>query len=335
MILYGLILLFPTIKNVTSIILEVTLPFLIGFFIAYLLAPLICKLSNRLNRKLAVFLVVILFVIVVGSLFLMFIPNLIKEVNQLIEIIPDILIKSEIFIEQILEKLHLNMIDSKQILEKAEEFLYGRMSEVTSVLLSIAQVTVKLLFSSVLSFVTAVYFLLDFENIKSYIKNKLVSNNHTILYDFLVDLNNLLRSYFRGVFLVAIFLSIVSSIFLLILKVPFAAILGIMIGITNIIPYVGPYIGGGFAVALGLSVSFKKGIIVLIGIIVIQAIESMLITPNVQGKSVNVHPVLVLFFIILFGNLFGILGMIIAIPVLAFLQSLLKTLKIIENNGKS
>ena len=265
----------------------------------------------------------------------MFIPNLIKEVNQLIEIIPDILIKSEIFIEQILEKLHLNMIDSKQILEKAEEFLYGRMSEVTSVLLSIAQVTVKLLFSSVLSFVTAVYFLLDFENIKSYIKNKLVSNNHTILYDFLVDLNNLLRSYFRGVFLVAIFLSIVSSIFLLILKVPFAAILGIMIGITNIIPYVGPYIGGGFAVALGLSVSFKKGIIVLIGIIVIQAIESMLITPNVQGKSVNVHPVLVLFFIILFGDLFGILGMIIAIPVLAFLQSLLKTLKIIENNGKS
>ena len=82
----------------------------------------------------------------------MFIPNLIKEVNQLIEIIPDILIKSEIFIEQILEKLHLNMIDSKQILEKAEEFLYGRMSEVTSVLLSIAQVTVKLLFSSVRPF---------------------------------------------------------------------------------------------------------------------------------------------------------------------------------------
>lgn len=332
--LYGVILIFPSAVKAFKIIFEILLPFIFGFFIAYLLAPLINKLSKKINRKFIVFLVVILFVLSLSVILFTFIPNLINEINDLVEMVPKFLSNAEIFIEQFLNKMHLNMINSKDLIEKFKEFLYGRMNEVTSVLITVAQMTIKILFSSLISIVTAIYFLLDFENITQFIKMKIDKDRHFVIYSFFRELNIVLRAYFKGVFLVSLFLSIVTSIFFSVVKVPFAILLGIIIGITNIIPYVGPYIGGGLAVVLGLSISLKHGIIVLVGIIIIQFVESMLITPNIQGKSVNVHPILVLFSIVLFGELFGVLGMVFAIPILAFSQTLFKSLKLLENNGK-
>ena len=91
---------------------------------------------------------------------------------------------------------------------------------------------------------------------------------------------------------------------------------------TNIIPYIGPYIGGIPAILVGFSQSPVTGLLVLIFIIVAQALESNFLHPIVIGKKLDLHPVTIVISLLIFGHFFGIMGMIIATPVVAMLKSL-------------
>ena len=101
--------------------------------------------------------------------------------------------------------------------------------------------------------------------------------------------------------------------------------MGLIIGITDIIPYIGPYIGGTIVAVIASSDSIEKMIMVIIVIVIIQGLESWFITPKIQSKKISVHPIIVLLFIVIFGKIMGIIGMLIAVPVLAIIQTTLKT----------
>ena len=117
---------------------------------------------------------------------------------------------------------------------------------------------------------------------------------------------------------------ILSFLAFRIINIDYALMMGLIIGITDIIPYIGPYIGGAIVAAVAGSESLEKMIIVIIVVIIIQGLESWFITPKVQSKKISVHPILVLLFIVIFGKIMGIIGMLIAVPVLAILQTTLK-----------
>nr|MBP6168551.1 AI-2E family transporter [Leptotrichiaceae bacterium] len=100
-----------------------------------------------------------------------------------------------------------------------------------------------------------------------------------------------------------------------------AILLGVFCGIFNVIPYIGPYLGALPAIIVGLGQDPKLVIGIIIVVLVVQQIDGNILTPKVQGKGLNLHPLSILITIAIFGNLFGIIGMVLSIPVLAMLKT--------------
>jgi predicted PurR-regulated permease PerM len=126
-------------------------------------------------------------------------------------------------------------------------------------------------------------------------------------------------------------LSIISTILFSIIGIEHSLLWGIIIGTTNVIPYIGPYIGGAIVVTFTLLTSYKKAFIVLIVIVILQLIESNFISPNIHSKTVKTSPILVLLFVSIFGQILGIFGMIIAVPILSIFQILVNKIPILKN----
>lgn len=131
-----------------------------------------------------------------------------------------------------------------------------------------------------------------------------------------------ISQFIRGRIIVGIFVGITTTIALFILNIDFAFSIGMLAGIADIIPYFGPVIGIIPAVFFALLEGPLKALWVIITFTTIQQIENNIITPKVVGESVGIHPVTVIISLILGGGFFGILGMILAIPVVAVVKIL-------------
>ena len=99
-----------------------------------------------------------------------------------------------------------------------------------------------------------------------------------------------------------------------------ALLFALFCGVTNAIPYVGPYIGGIPAIIVGFSQDIKTGIIVIISVVVVQLLDNFIFTPLVQSKGLKLHPVTIIISLLVFGKVFGIVGMIFAAPVVAVIK---------------
>ena len=116
---------------------------------------------------------------------------------------------------------------------------------------------------------------------------------------------------------------ILSSIFYGIIGLPSALLFGLICGITNIIPYIGPWIGGAICVIVGLTVSPLTGILAGVVAFAIQQVDGMILQPLIMSKTMKLHPVTIMLGLLIFEHFFGIIGMIIATPVIATIKVIL------------
>jgi predicted PurR-regulated permease PerM len=129
------------------------------------------------------------------------------------------------------------------------------------------------------------------------------------------DIDNAFGKFIRGQIIVATFIGILTTTALTILDVKYAVFLGLFAGIANVIPYFGPLIGLIPTVIFALFDSVAKALYAGIAFIIIQQIESGILTPKIIGESVGVHPVYVILSLFIGGKLMGIVGMILAVPI--------------------
>lgn len=135
------------------------------------------------------------------------------------------------------------------------------------------------------------------------------------------EINNVLISFIRGKILDLTFLSFVTAFSLMLIDFEFAFMVGLFAGYTNIVPYIGTWIGIIPAVIIALiSGSLERAIIVGLYIVIVQQIYIMLVSPKVQGKSIGIHPFFILLSLIVFGAWFNLVGMIFAIPIAGILK---------------
>ena len=113
---------------------------------------------------------------------------------------------------------------------------------------------------------------------------------------------------------------LLDTIAFLILKLNSPILLGVLCGFTDLIPYIGPYIGGGIAILVALSEG--KGVIIatLVFIVIIQLIENYVLQPIIMSKSVKISPLLIIIGLLVFGNLFGIVGMLLSTPLVCIIR---------------
>ena len=135
--------------------------------------------------------------------------------------------------------------------------------------------------------------------------------------------NSSLRKWVEGTILDSTLIFVVSSLALWLVGLKAPMLFGLFCGITNVIPYAGPYIGGAPAVIVGFSQNSTVGILTLISIFIIQFIEGNFFQPLIMSKTTKLHPVTIMLGLLLFGHFFGIIGMVVSTPIIAIVKVVL------------
>ena len=310
------------------IILKVIAPLFIGFVIAWLFDPLVKWLQKKgIRRSIGTILTYIILIgiitLVIGGL----IPLLSEQINEFIKVIPNIIDKARLLLDETIGKLSIiNGLDveniKKEILDKIVDIGTNITSDIPSLLVKIVKNIFSGMGSIIVGLVIGFYLLMSFNNVNDTIitllPKKIQRNTNEIIY----EVNNSLRKFVLGAALDALLVFMVSSLgFSIIgLKAPF--LFALFCALTNLIPYAGPYIGGIPAVIVGFSQSGAVGFLTLITIVIIQFLEGNFIQPLVMSKTTKLHPVTIMIGLLIFGHFWGIIGMFISTPIIASLKAI-------------
>lgn len=316
------------IKGLVITILNVITPLFIGIFVAWLFDPFVTYLQRKgMRRGLGAFIAYLLFisaiVVVIGAI----IPILYEQVNDFVKSIPTIFDSIKGWSNNAFDILNnIDGIDSEAIksdvFSKVEEIAVGITSSLPDMILNL----IKSIFSGMGTFIVGLiigfYLLLTFNNANDLLITLFPKKIQHDARDLFNEVNTSLRKFIQGALADCSLIFVVTSIAFWIIGLRAPLLFGLFCGITNIIPYAGPYIGGLPAVIVGYSQGPLVGTLTLISIGVVQFLEGNLLQPLIMSKTTKLHPVTIMLGLLVFGHFFGILGMVISTPVIAAVKAI-------------
>ena len=314
----------PFITNLLSII----SPFFVGLVIAWLFDPIVKKLTNKgLKRSHATIIVYILFILFIYLLIRLMIPSVSEQLNDLIKSVPSFINYLKETIDDIFlnltEKSGYDLTDIKIGLFKTVNNLGNSLTvDLPTTIVNLATSIIRGGTNLLLGLLVGFYMLFDFNNVKGHLINLIPKNHRKTSIELLDKLNNTLKSYVQGTLKIMFILFVFQSVALAIAGLKAPMVFGLFCAVTNVIPYVGPYIGGIPAVIVGLSISPITGLCTLIAVVIAQILESYFLQPLVMGKTMKLHPVTIMIGLLVFGNYFGIIGMLLATPIISTLKTI-------------
>lgn len=307
-------------------ILKVATPFFIGFVIAWLFNPLVVKLENRgWNRAVASMVIFLVFILIIFAFFSMLIPTIYTQLNDLIASLPGIFNSLKNWITNFLNNFNSSdMVDvasiEANIFKSMEDLGTNITTNLPSMIMNIVGVVFSGLGTMAISLVVGLYLLFDFNNAADHLL-KYIPKTHKYEIETLINqIGEELRKCVRGTLTIACMVFVCDSLGFAIAGLKAPILFGLLCGITDLIPYIGPYIGGAAAVIVGFSQNPMTGIIVLSVAVVVQLIENYVLQPVVMSKSVDLHPVTIIIGLLIFGHFFGIIGMILAMPIMSLIK---------------
>lgn len=312
--------------NFLGAVLSILSPFFIGIIIAWLLDPIVTWLQkNGFKRAIATVMVFLSFISLVVLFFVLLIPSFVDQINEFIGSAPNVLNNIKNFGENLFDKLN-NIYDYD--FTNIKEQLYGGLSNVVSGItvtlpnkvISIASSIVSGGLNIIFGLFIAFYMLFDFNNVRKHLFNLLPKSIHADAITLTDRLNKTLKSYVQGTLLIMLLLFIFQSITLAIAGLSSPMLFGMFCAVTNVIPYIGPYIGGIPAIIVGFTISPVTGIFALLAVVIAQFLESYFLNPIVMSKTMKLHPVTIMIGLLIFGHFFGILGMVLATPIISCIK---------------
>ena len=312
--------------NFLGAVLSILSPFFIGIIIAWLLDPIVTWLQkNGFKRAIDKVMVFLSFISLVVLFFVLLIPSFADQINEFIGSAPNVLNNIKNFGENLFDKLN-NIYDYD--FTNIKEQLYGGLSNVVSGLtvtlpnkvISIASSIVSGGLNIIFGLFIAFYMLFDFNNVRKHLFNLLPKSIHADAITLTDRLNKTLKSYVQGTLLIMLLLFIFQSITLAIAGLSSPMLFGMFCAVTNVIPYIGPYIGGIPAIIVGFTISPATGIFTLLAVVIAQFLESYFLNPIVMSKTMKLHPVTIMIGLLIFGHFFGILGMVLATPIISCIK---------------
>ena len=298
-------------------------PVFIGFIIAWLLDPLATRLSKKMPRVVACILAYVIFFSLIVLLFVVIVPSFSNGMSEIINTLPKIVEN----LQNMVNDFFANFKDNSLVLNYKDDILL-RIEEIAKsfgesfpqMVLSIGKSIISGGTNLVLGIMIGFYLLFDFKKFQSHILSLLPHSWHENAVDLMQRINGKLRSYVQGVLIVMLLVFVTQSIGLTLAGLKAPIVFAIFCAITDIIPYIGPWIGGIPAVVVGFTVSPMTGVLTLISIIVCQLLENNFYQPLIMGKTMKLHPVTIMIGLLIFSYFFGMIGMIVATPVIASLK---------------
>ena len=307
-------------------ILKVATPFFIGFVIAWLFNPLVVKLENRgWNRAVASMVIFLVFILIIFAFFSMLIPTIYTQLNDLIASLPGIFNSLKNWITNFLNNFNSSdMVDvasiEANIFKSMEDLGTNITTNLPSMIMNIVGVVFSGLGTMAISLVVGLYLLFDFNNATDHLL-KYIPKTHKYEIETLINqIGEELRKCVRGTLTIACMVFVCDSLGFALAGLKAPILFGLLCGITDLIPYIGPYIGGAAAVIVGFSQNPMTGIIVLSVAVIVQLIENYVLQPVVMSKTVELHPVIIIIGLLIFGHFFGIIGMILAMPIMSLIK---------------
>lgn len=315
------------ILNIIGTILSICMPLFIGLGVAWLFEPLIKWLEKKnIGRKIATTIVYICFILFLILLIVLVVPEFISQLKELIGQVPGFLLQIKNFIANFFDKFQDSQIDintiESNIIGQIENFANGL---TTNSLSGILNAVTKVISSSAgvaLGILIGFYFSLDFDKLKDRIRSWIPVKHKKETFKVLNELNIMARGYVSGTLFTSLGVAFFTFIGLIISGISSPLLFAIFCGITNIIPYFGPYIGGIPTVIVAFSISPMCGIIAAATILIVQFIDGNIINPIVVGRATDIHPITIVIGLLVFEHYFGIIGMIIATPVIGAIKIL-------------
>lgn len=343
-----------TIINLIGGIIKIFMPIIYGLVIAYVLNPVIKLLENKLFNKLlkktklddtkikkhsrtySIVTAAVIFFLVLYLLISYIIPEIIASIQVLLGNVPNYIDIVENWLKGTLQN---NPDVSNQILENYEEmssYIIETLNEsimpsINNLIVNLSNGVVgifKFLYNFIVGFIIAIYLLSGKENYIAQTKKTLYSIFNIKIANSILEksrfINDVFGRYMMGVLLDCCAIGIIMFIFGIIFQMPYALLIAVICAITNAIPYFGPYIGGIPSGLLILLVSPPKAIIFAIFVVILQQFDGMYLAPKIIGNKTGLKRFWVLCAILICGGLFGVVGMIIGVPIFAILYAFAK-----------
>ena len=327
-------------------LLKIMSPLIIGLVLAYIMHPIVDlfeanifnKVKNKTTRRnLSITVTMAIIIGLVTALISIIIPELLNSIKSILVNLPSYLND----LEGIIKAWIADSTIEEQIMSNYENILSSITNNLNDIALPAVNSAINNLGSGLLAiakgilnwligFVFAVYILANTKNFGAGTKKVLYSlfDNNKVN-DFIVELkhiNKIFVNFMIGKVTDSSIILLTTFLFLLICGFPYPLLIAVIIGLTDLIPYFGPYIGTVPSAILICFVSPVKAIIFVLFIIVLQQIDANLITPRIQSNATGLPSFWVLFAITLFGGLFGIVGLFIGVPVFTIIYELVRDL---------
>lgn len=320
-------------KGFFSNILSILTPFFWAIGIAYLLNPLMLLFEKKLKVKRAISILLSYIVTILVLVFLSFVivPTIFNSLSDLASNITSYMQNAETFIAEFFSEFYKT---SPEISQKLETSTLDLIKTLSSLFASLAGTFVgqTIAFTSsfikfIFGFIIAIYMLAEKDFFISSTKKVVVAmlpkekSNFTL--EFLTESNETFSRFILGKTIDSIIIGIMCYVGLLFILPEFAALIALIVGITNMIPYFGPFIGMIPAFILSLFINPSMAIWVLIFIFLLQQFDGWYLGPKILGDKVGVSPLLIIFAVTVGGGLFGVLGMFLSVPIAAIVRNYL------------
>ena len=326
--------------------LKVLYPFLFGLLIAYFLNPLSKILDHFLNRffkdrhpgirkGLSILLSYIIVLGLIITVLFYIIPQIIDSLTQITSFINSAQSGYNQFMDKVLElesthpEWDLSGINDamEEIPDKIINIITKAIPTIIPTIYNTSMSLISGFLNVIIAIIVSVYMLID--------KNRLIFNAKRVIYaifgqktgDKLLhtgsECNRIFSSFIIGKLIDSLIIGILCFIAMSILKLPYALIISVIVGVTNMIPYFGPFIGAVPGILLLLFVSFKYALIFTVLIIVLQQFDGLYLGPKILGESTGLRPLWIIFAITVGGSIAGVLGMFLGVPTLAVIAYIL------------
>ncbi|MBS4209904.1 AI-2E family transporter [Bacillus sp. FJAT-50079] len=300
-------------------------PIVLAGVLYYLTRPAVNLLSKKIPRILSIVLIFIAIAgLATGAVFLIG-PELQTQFNHLVKNFPKYIRNVqqtviELSANEWFQRFQNDYLSLEKITEKLEQNAQSMLQNIASTIAGAVGFIANIVMVLALIPFVLFFMLKDGKQAPKFLMKVLPKKHQAEAETILEEMDKSLSSYIQGQLVVSLFVGIFAYIGYLIIGLEYSLVLGLLAMVTNVIPFIGPWIGTIPALIVALLTSPVQAIFVVIVAVVVQQIESNFISPFVMGKALNMHPLTIIFVLLIAGQFGGLVGLLLAVPTYALLK---------------
>lgn len=303
----------------------VVAPVIVALIVVYLLNPLVSLLQRMgIPRALSVGMVFAVFLVSVSWFLSWLVPAIVRQISNFIDEAPDL---AQRFIQEVNRFSEARGFSWR--LDASNQEIAGFFTDNRDQIISflgglgnLAGQIVHLSVTLVLGIILSIYLLVDLPGMQERMRDRIPPPYREEAAELARRIGSCIGGFFRGQFLVALFVGVASALVLTWpVGLPFAVLVGFVAGIFNLVPLIGPFLAGIPAIIIGLTSDRpNRALWAAVALLAVQQVDNHIISPNVMGRTVRLHPITVMLGLLIGGTAAGILGMLVTIPIIAVVK---------------